>query len=265
MTYDIDELLGLAKRVAAAGAAIHRQGFGRPLATRSKSSETDLVSEIDIETEHVLVAGILQERPEDAIVSEEGAHRPGRTGVCWILDPLDGTTNYLYGYPAFGVAVGVEVDGQGVVGVVHDTYHDRVYAGSVDRAATCDGEPITVSASTRLETALIATGFLADREIRRRQGLIVAEMLPRVRDIRRSGSPILDLCGVASGTIDGFYEFGLGRWDIAAGAVIAAAAGAKVAIMPHQGLASPLVVASTPSIHEALLESVFASWKRANI
>lgn len=261
MTPDIDELLRLAKMIAAAGAAVHRQGFGRPLATRAKSSETDLVSEVDLETERVLISYIRRERPEDAIISEEGSNQPGQSGVCWILDPLDGTTNYLYGYPAFGIAIGIELDGEGVVGVVHDTYHDRVYAGVIGRGATCDEKPITVSTSTRLETALIATGFLPDRTIRRRQGAILTEVLPRVRDIRRSGSPILDLCGVASGQTDGFYEFGLGRWDIAAGAVIARAAGARVTLFPQQELPRPLLVASAPGIHDALVALLSSLWQ----
>ena len=108
MSENVDKLLQLAKQVAATGAAVHRQGFGRSLSLRAKSSELDLVSEVDLETERIMVAHILRERPEDSILSEEGAHQSGRSGICWILDPLDGTTNYLYGYPAFGIAVGVD-------------------------------------------------------------------------------------------------------------------------------------------------------------
>lgn len=220
------------------------------------------MSEIDLETEQVMVGHILRERPGDGILSEEGTNRSGHTGVCWILDPLDGTTNYLCGYPAFGIAVGVEINGQGVVGVVHDTYHNRAYAGAVGQGATCDGKSITVSACTSLETALIATGFFPDRTIRRHQGAVLTELLPRVRDIRRSGSPILDLCGVASGRTDGFYECGLRQWDITAGTVIARAAGAKVTSLSQQEPISPLLVASAPGIHDGLLELIVASWQQ---
>src|SRR5262245_39295838 len=105
MNEDVDTLLQLAKQVAGAGAVVHHQGLGRSLSPRTKSSELDLVSDIDLDTERIMVAHILQERPEDSILSEEGTKQSGRSGVCWILDPLDGTTNYLYGYPAFGIAV----------------------------------------------------------------------------------------------------------------------------------------------------------------
>ena len=120
----------------------------------------------------------------------------------------------------------------------------------------CDSEKILVSNCDSLQNALIATGFLPNREIRILQGKILAEILPNILDIRRSGSPIIDLCRVASGVIDGFYEFGLKKWDIAAGSVIAQAAGAKVTILPSENEASSLIVASTPNIHDELLESV---------
>jgi myo-inositol-1(or 4)-monophosphatase len=149
--------------------------------------------------------------------------------------------------------------------VVYDTSSNHIYAGAIERGATCDNEPITVSACSRLETALIATGFLPDRRVRWQQGAALAEVLPRVRDIRRSGSPILDLCGVACGRVDGLYEWGLGRWDIAAGAVIAQAAGARVTVLPQQGAPSPLLVASTPGIHDELLERVSTAWKQAQV
>jgi len=265
MTDEVDKLLQLAQQVAAAGAVVHQQGFGRALSPRAKSSEIDLVSEIDLETEQVMVAHILRERPRDGIISEEGTNRLGQSDVCWILDPLDGTTNYLYGYPAFGIAVGVEINGHGVAGIVYDTSSNHLYAGAIERGATCDSEPIMVSACSRLETALIATGFLPDRRIRWQQGVVLAEVLPQVRDVRRSGSPILDLCGVACGRLDGFYEWGLGRWDITAGAVIAKAAGATVTVLPQQGSPSPLLVASTPGIHAVLLEVVSSIWKRAKV
>ena len=148
---------------------------------------------------------------------------------------------------------------------MYDTSSNHLYAGAIERGATCDNEPITVSACSRLETALIATGFLPDRSVRWQQGVVLAEVLPRVRDIRRSGSPILDLCGVACGRVDGFYKWGLGCWDIAAGAVIAKAAGATVTVLPQQDSPTPLLVACTPGIHDELLEVVSSAWKQAKV
>ena len=250
---DFEDILFLAKEAAICGAEIHRKGFEKDVSAQTKTSELDLVCEIDIETEKVIVRRILQERPNDTIIGEEGNNHQGNSGVCWIIDPLDGTVNYLHRYPAFGISVGVEVDNVGVVGVVYDTFHQQIYSGIIDDKAMCDDEKISVSSCDSLQNALIATGFLPNREIRVRQGKILTEILPNVLDIRRSGSPIIDLCRVASGVIDGFYEFGLKKWDIAAGSVIAQAAGAKVTILPFENEANSLIVASAPNIHEELL------------
>ncbi len=253
---DFQDILLLAKEAAIGGAEIHHKGFKKDVSAQTKTSELDLVCEIDVETEKVIVKRILEKRPNDTIIGEEGNNQHGNSGVCWIIDPLDGTVNYLHRYPAFGISVGVEVDNVGVVGVVYDTYHQQVYSGLVDDKAMCDEEKISVSDCDSLQNALIATGFLPNREIRVRQGKILTEILPNVLDIRRSGSPIIDLCRVASGVIDGFYEFGLKKWDIAAGSVIAQAAGAKVTVLPFENEANSLIVASAPIIHEEFIELV---------
>ena len=261
---DLEELLQLAKEIAISGAVVHRSGLEKVISAHTKSTELDLVSEIDIETERVIVENILRKRPNDSIIGEEGNNHSGNSGICWIIDPLDGTVNYLHHYPAFGISIGIEVDNVGVVGVVYDTYREQMYCGSIDRKAVCDGKNISVSDCDFMQSALIGTGFLPNREVRVLQGKILAEVLPNVLDIRRSGSPVIDLCRVASGVLDGFYEFGLKKWDISAGGIIAQSADAKVTILPVGDVTNPLIVVSTPKIHEELLELVLKAWKKHN-
>ena len=186
---------------------------------------------------------IRRERRDDAIIGEEGAGFGGTTGVAWIIDPLDGTTNFVYGYPAHSVAIGIEIDGRRAIGVVRDTARNREYSGIVGVGAWVDGVAIRARNSSELSSALVGTGFLPQSAVREKQGVILQRVLPKVRDIRRSGCPSLDLCAVADGSLDAFYEYGLGRWDIAGGAAIAEAAGATVALLDGGALPSPLVIA----------------------
>lgn len=251
---ELSALLEIAKYAASLAAAVHRRAMeAGELKIDTKSSTSDLVTEIDREAERELVRAIQAQRPNDEIVGEEGSAFGGDSGVRWILDPLDGTTNFVHRYPAHSVAVGVEVDGRRVIGVVHDTSGGRVYAGVVGEDATCDGRPIKVRNESRLARALVATGFLPDAEVRRVQADLLRQVLPRVRDIRRSGCPSLDICGVASGALDVFYEYGLGQWDIAAAAAIAEAAGAEVLLLHSAVLPDPLlVVANAELMHAAV-------------
>lgn len=256
---DVDALRVLAIRLAAEGAAVHRDGLGRSLRVATKGSRTDQVSEVDHEAERRIVAGIAAVRPHDGILGEEGSARPGTTGVRWVVDPLDGTTNYLYGFPAFSVSIGVEIDGVPTVGVVHDSVHDVCYVGVRGGVATCDGRPIRVRRCADLGMALVATGFQYRPEIRARQAATLAAVLPAVRDVRRGGSAALDLCWLAAGHVDAFYEASLAEWDVAAGAVIAAAAGAEVLRLDVPDGPSPLVVATHPELMPSLLDLLRAS------
>jgi myo-inositol-1(or 4)-monophosphatase len=253
MRGDLEAWLSIAKHAARLAAAVHLRARQDDLAVRTKHSPSDLVTQVDREAERQLVSAIRAARPDDAILGEEGTTITGRSGVCWVLDPLDGTTNFVHGYPAYAVAVGVEIDGQRVMGVVHDTSHDRVYAGMVGVGAQCDGRPISVRGASALSQALIGTGFPPDAEVRLVQGEVLRRVLPRVRDVRRSGCPSLDLCAVASGTLDGFYECGLGRWDMAAGAAIAEAAGAAVVELLLPILPNPWLAVANPTLLEALV------------
>ena len=250
-------LLELAKRAASAAADVHRCAVekGR-FEAQTKASSADLVTAVDREAEQALVAVIRAARPRDEIVGEEGSNLRGDSGVRWILDPLDGTTNFVHRYPAHSVAVGVEIDGSRTIGVVRDTFNHRVYAGIVGQGATCDGHRIAVRQEEALARALVGTGFLPNADVRRVQADLLREILPRVRDLRRSGCPSLDICQVASGALDAFYECGLGQWDIAAAAAIAEAAGATVLLLHSAILPNPLLVVANAKLAGALVAAL---------
>ncbi|MEX2294261.1 MAG: inositol monophosphatase family protein [Acidimicrobiales bacterium] len=219
---------------------------------QTKSSGTDMVSEMDRAAEACIAECILAVRPEDALVGEEGMQRGGISGVRWIVDPLDGTTNYLYGLAGFGVSIAAEVQGTVVAGVVLDVIRDEMFAATLGGGATRNDQPIAASDATELSVSLIATGFSYDAARRARQAAVLAGVLPLVRDIRRFGAAAVDLCAVACGRVDGYYENGLAIWDLAAGALIASEAGAVVTDF-EGGTASPgAVVAAAPGIATAL-------------
>jgi myo-inositol-1(or 4)-monophosphatase len=225
-------LLDLALRAARAGgahaAAARSDGVE---VTATKSSEVDIVTAADRETERLVRELLLGERPDDAILGEEGSSVEGSTGVRWIVDPIDGTVNYLYGLGQYAVSIAAEVEGQVVAGVVLDVAKDETYAGVrlPDGAveSTLDGRPLGVRGPAPLAQRLIATGFSYEPERRAIQGRTVAHLLTQVRDIRRFGSCALDLCAVAAGRLDGYLEEGVNPWDHAAGCLVAEGAGAR--------------------------------------
>ena len=247
------ELEEVAIKAAQAAAIIHQSAALKDLCLGSKSSASDLVTRIDREAEAALVRVITGARPNDSIISEEGASRSGSSEVTWVLDPLDGTANLVHGHPHHAVSVGVLVNGNRRLGVVLDSSDGRLYVGVKGRGATCEGEPLKTSRQTELQSALVGTGFLPNPLVRVQQAEILKTVLPKVRDIRRSGSPALDLCSVAAGRLDAYYEFGLGAWDIAAGAVVAEAAGASVLEIEGDPLPSPLLIAGSEALVETLL------------
>lgn len=249
-----DPLLVLARRLAAEAGAFLLGGWRQPRTTiETKSSITDMVSEMDSGAEALIVEGILAERPNDAILGEEGTALTGASGVRWIIDPLDGTTSYLYGLPAWCVSIGVECDGRLHVGVVDVPVTAEQYWAVSDSGAWRGSSEIACSAAESLGQALIATGFSYRAEQRARQGATVARLLPIVRDIRRSGSAALDLCGVASGQLDGYYEAGCNPWDLAAGTLICREAGAVVTGLRDGEPSSAMCIAAPPPIHQCLV------------
>lgn len=220
------ELLLLARELATQAGLFLRQRA--PLVRElvdTKSSPTDMVTEVDRAAEALIVGRILAARPDDGLLGEEGASRDGTSGVRWVIDPLDGTTSYIYGYPAYSVSIAAELHGQTVAGAVYDAAHGLLYSASRGGGAYCDDRPISVTTEARLGHALCGTGFGYDPQRRAQQGAMVTQILPRIRDIRRGGSAALDLCWVASGHLDAYFEQGLNAWDMAAGVLIVQEAG----------------------------------------
>ena len=193
---------------------------------RTKSSPIDIVTEADRDCEELIRRRLLGARPDDGFVGEEGEDVVGSSGVTWVVDPIDGTVNYLYGLPHYAVSIAAARDGEAVVGVVRGPALEVEYAATRGGGATRNGERIRVRSTPSLEEALVATGFSYETDIRTRQAGAVARMLPQVRDIRRMGSCALDLCAVAAGQSDGYVEEGAYAWDHAAGGLIAVEAGA---------------------------------------
>ena len=215
----------MATDLAYRAAEIQREGSRRGLEIQEKSAAGDLVTEIDRAGERAIVEGILAARADDAVLGEEGTDRAGTSGVRWVIDPLDGTASYVRGYPGYAVSIGVEVDGRPAVGVVQDAL-GRVTLGVAGGGAERDGRPVRPSERSTLAESVLATGFGYDPEMRIREARTLAELIGHVADIRRSGSAAMDLCAVASGEVDAYFELHLAPWDTAAGAVVVEAAGA---------------------------------------
>ncbi|HET7489071.1 MAG TPA: inositol monophosphatase family protein [Acidimicrobiales bacterium] len=245
------DLLDLALHAAtAAGALLLAGQASAPEEVDTKTSLTDMVTDLDRDSEALVRRILLEARPGDAVLGEEGGLvGAGISGVRWVVDPLDGTTNYLYRFPAWAVSVAAEVDGEVVAGVVHDALHGETFSAARGEGAWCNGRVLSVSGAPSLAVALVGTGFSYDAGRRARQGEVVARVLPLVRDIRRGGAAALDLCWVALGRLDAYYERGLQPWDWAAGMLVAAEAGARVAVL-DDGTA----VVAAPHLHEALVE-----------
>lgn len=221
----------------------------------TKSSDTDPVTVVDTESEQLLRAELARLRPDDAVLGEEGGGDPADTaGLRWVLDPIDGTVNFLYGLPVYAVSVGVQRDGVSLAGAVVDVASGRVFAAARGGGATLDGRPLRCTAVTQARMALVATGFAYDSARRAMQGALLASLLPHVRDVRRAGSAALDLCSVAAGWVDAYYEHGTNPWDWAAGALVAEEAGAVLRLPDAHllGTAGQLVVVAAPGVHAEL-------------
>jgi myo-inositol-1(or 4)-monophosphatase len=201
-----------------------------------------MVSDADHDAEAAIGDLLAAERPDDGLLAEEGGRADAASGRRWVVDPLDGTTNYLYRFPAWVVSIALEDADGSAVGVVHDPLRGETFTAVRGEGASLDGAPIAVSGCEALDTALVGTGFGYDADRRAKQAEVLLGVLPRVRDIRRAGAAALDLCMVACGRLDGYYERGLNRWDWAAGSLIASEAGATVRPLP--GNPSGLLAAS---------------------
>jgi myo-inositol-1(or 4)-monophosphatase len=255
---EVREVRDLALRLARAAGAVQRQKYETEIEIHTKSAAIDLVTEVDHECEALIVNGLRAERGDDAILAEEG-RGDDREGARWrwIIDPLDGTTNYAHGYPRFCVSIGVEYDGERTLGVVYDPLLDEMYCAVRGGGATRNGKPIRVSAETDMGNAVVSTGFAYDVRISSEDNTnhFIA-FVKRSRAVRRDGSAALDLCYVASGRFDGYWELKLHPWDVAAGLLMVEEAGGRVSDLSGGPARRSGVecVASNGLVHDQMLE-----------
>ncbi|UOR02746.1 inositol monophosphatase [Leucobacter allii] len=257
-----EELLALAARIAvAAGERVLALRARSVAVAASKSSETDVVTEADRESERLVVEMIRAARPEDGVLGEEGAGIAGSSGITWVIDPIDGTVNYLYDLPIYAVSIAATVadpaafaDGRrAIAGAVYAPRTGELFTARQGGGARLGGEPIAASGKRELATALVGTGFGYTVERRTEQAEAVVRVIPRVRDIRRIGSAAYDFCLLASGRLDAYYERGLQPWDYAAGALIAREAGiALLGADDRTAPGEPYLFAGAPGLVEEL-------------
>jgi len=242
---------------------------GRPRAhvASTKSSRVDIVTQMDVAAEVLLRERLAQLRPDDGILGEEGDDVHGTSGVTWVLDPIDGTVNYLYGLPSFGVSVAAVAgpartrEWTSLAGAVYDG-SGRLWSAGRGLGSTCDGETLSRQSAPPLSESLVGTGFQYVAARRAQQGAVAAKLLPQVRDIRRLGAAAVDLCLVAAGHLDAHYEHGLNAWDLAAGALIATEAGVKVAGIDGEPPNEDLSVAAHPDVWDELRNALESAGAR---
>ncbi|WP_305782707.1 inositol monophosphatase family protein [Symbioplanes lichenis] len=248
------ELLGVAVRIAREAAETARRMRAEAITdVETKSTDTDVVTAADKAVERQVVDALGRERPGESVLGEEYGDSAGGTGrVRWILDPIDGTVNYLYGLPQYAVSLAAEVDGTVVAGVVRNAATGDEWTATLGGGAWRDGRRLGGSARTTLDQSLIATGFGYDAARRRHQGAVLAGLIAEVRDIRRFGAAAIDLCLAAEGAVDAYFEKGLNPWDHAAGGLVAAEAGLRVSGLDGAPAGPDMLVAAPPAIFGAL-------------
>lgn len=267
-----------------AGGVVHRLREEGVEIADTKSSLADVVTAADRESERMLAAALREARPDDGLLGEEGASRESSSGITWVIDPIDGTVNYLYGLPAYGVSIAATVaadrdanddsvqgSGRGsapassamadgrraIAGAVYVPATGELFTARAGGGAFLNGRPIKVSQQDELQLSLVATGFGYTVERRTEQAEVVRRLIPRVRDIRRMGAASVDLCYLAAGRLDAYYERGLQPWDYAAGALIAREAGAAILALDDDSLpGEPMLIAAAPSLARELQEAL---------
>ncbi len=257
-TDDLRSLATVLARRAGTLALDGRRGLGvdQPVAHDTKSTPTDPVTEFDRAAEAAIVETLRARRPDDSIVGEEGAGHEGSSGLEWHVDPIDGTVNFLYDLPAWCTSIAVVDEHGPLAGAVYVPVTDELFSAARGSGATRNGVPIRCSAASTLAMSLIGTGFNYAPATRERQARRLAALLAQVRDVRRYGSAALDLCMVACGRLDAYYEEYLNSWDLAAGVLIASEAGAVTSNF-GDGPADPdATVAAAPAIHRPLLHLI---------
>ncbi len=249
------ELLDVAVEAARAAGAELLARWRRPLEVGTKSTPTDPVTEADTSAEEAIREVLGRRRTDDSILGEEG----GETGsgvLRWVVDPLDGTVNYLYGLPTFAVSVAVEDAAGGIAAVVLDPVSDELFSATRSGSPFANGEPIAPSGCESLDRALVGTGFGYEPEVRALQADVVSRVLPRARDIRRAGAAALDMCWCAGGRLDAYYERGVKAWDIAAGTLICERAGLVVRTLEAAGKLPSGIAVAAPGLIDELMALV---------
>ncbi|MEY2444264.1 MAG: monophosphatase [Ilumatobacteraceae bacterium] len=249
------QLCDLASRLAVAAGEFVLEGRRHGVkSASSKSSDTDIVTEFDRASERMIVEGLLAERPDDALVGEEGTNSAGASGVGWLIDPIDGTTNFLYDLPGYAVSIAAVADDGTLAGAVYVPGTHELFTAVAGEGARLNGLPISCGRTTTLDEALVATGFSYIVDRRRDQGRRFADLIPKVRDVRRFGAASTDLCHVACGRLDAYYEQWLGPWDWAAGELIAREAGCRTGRFDGGPLGQSEVLAANPVLFDQMVE-----------
>ena len=230
-----------------------------PLTATTKSSPIDMVTQFDKASEAMITKGLTALRPEDSIIGEEGASKEGTSGITWHIDPIDGTTNFYFDLPMWAVSIGAVDEHGPLAGAVYVPALGEMFSGARSEGATMNGEPISVRANDDIADALVCTGYsylISEREVHAKR---VANIVMKVRDLRRFGAAAVDLCFVASGRLDVYFEEHLNSWDLIAGQVIATEAGANITDYVGNPVTPSQVLASTPGVHADFIRLIAAS------
>lgn len=256
MSADLNlELVSLAEEVARSAGALLMQ---RPdsFTFTEKSSAVDFATQMDQQAESLIVKSLLAARPDDGIIAEEGAAHPSKSGITWVIDPLDGTVNYLYGLPGWNISIAAKNQEGVIAGVVFAPTINALWKATKGGGAYLNNKPIECNDPVNLNLALVATGFSYDLELRKEQGARIQKLIPQIRDLRRNGAAAVDLCYVAMGAVDAYFESSLKEWDFAAGGLIATEAGALISGRTGGAPDGDMVVCAGPSLHAQLLAQI---------
>lgn len=256
MSADLNlELVSLAEEVARAAGALLMQ---RPdsFTFTEKSSAVDFATQMDQQAESLIVKSLLAARPDDGIIAEEGAAQPSKSGITWVIDPLDGTVNYLYGLPGWNISIAAKNQEGVIAGVVFAPTINSLWKATKGGGAYLNNKAIKCNDPVNLNLALIATGFSYDLELRKEQGARIQKLIPQIRDLRRNGAAAVDLCYVAMGAVDAYFESSLKEWDFAAGGLIATEAGALISGRTGGAPDGDMVVCAGPSLHAQLIAQI---------
>ncbi len=256
MSADLNlELVTLAEEVARSAGALLMQ---RPdsFTFTEKSSAVDFATQMDQQAESLIVKSLLAARPDDGIIAEEGAAQSSKSGITWVIDPLDGTVNYLYGLPGWNISIAAKNQEGVIAGVVFAPTINSLWKATKGGGAYLNNKVIKCNDPVNLNLALIATGFSYDLDLRKEQGARIQRLIPQIRDLRRNGAAAVDLCYVAMGAVDAYFESSLKEWDFAAGGLIATEAGALISGRTGGAPDGDMVVCAGPSLHAQLLAQI---------